>query len=286
MATRSESKARAAIESLHRENPSIPAGRIVFLPLDLASIRSVVKAAEIVGSQERKLDILVNNAAFAPQDVQHTDAGFEMGIGVCHVGHFVLVDRLLPLLKTAAAEPGSDVRVVTITSNAIIHMMPNNYDFRFSSPESMRNPDMPKSSLFKPFLVRYALAKTYNAIFARELQRKFDREGSPILSLAVHPGGVATDGAKGAFYSFVYPVVKLLMMKPDDGAITQLWAATAEEVRADQDRYKGQYLVPYGKVGDAPAIVGDEKAAREMWATTRDEVNKYLKANDMGLLSM
>ncbi len=58
MAARSEAKAHAAIEKIHANNKSVEAGKLIFLPLDLADLDSVVKAAEIFLKQETKLDIL------------------------------------------------------------------------------------------------------------------------------------------------------------------------------------------------------------------------------------
>lgn len=58
MAARNEAKAHAAIERIYTNNKSIKAGKLIFLPLDLADLDSVVKAAEIFLKQETKLDIL------------------------------------------------------------------------------------------------------------------------------------------------------------------------------------------------------------------------------------
>ncbi len=58
MAARSEAKAHAAIEKIYKNNKSINTGKLIFLPLDLADLDSVVRAAEIFVKQETKLDIL------------------------------------------------------------------------------------------------------------------------------------------------------------------------------------------------------------------------------------
>ena len=58
MATRSEKKARDAIDGLHRDNPTLVPGSIVFLELDLGSIKSVDRAAAEVLAQEKRFDIL------------------------------------------------------------------------------------------------------------------------------------------------------------------------------------------------------------------------------------
>lgn len=74
------------------------------MELDLASLKSVKQFAEEFKSKYDKLDILVNNAgvAFPPEDRQKTADGFEIHMGVNHLGHFLLTNLLLQPLKRAA----------------------------------------------------------------------------------------------------------------------------------------------------------------------------------------
>jgi NAD(P)-dependent dehydrogenase (short-subunit alcohol dehydrogenase family) len=58
LACRSEAKAYAAIEQMHAEGSKIRAGKLVWLPLDLMDLDSVVTAAETFMRQEERLDIL------------------------------------------------------------------------------------------------------------------------------------------------------------------------------------------------------------------------------------
>jgi len=58
VAVRSEAKAHAAIEKIYANNKKVEAGKLIFLPLDLADLDSVAKAAEIFLKQEDRLDIL------------------------------------------------------------------------------------------------------------------------------------------------------------------------------------------------------------------------------------
>ncbi len=58
VAARSEGKAHAAIEKIHANNKKVEAGKLIFLPLDLADLDSVAKAAEIFLKQEDRLDVL------------------------------------------------------------------------------------------------------------------------------------------------------------------------------------------------------------------------------------
>jgi len=121
LAARSEAKAHAAIEKIYANNKSVETGKLIFLPLDLADLDSVVKAAEIFLKQETKLDVLVNNAALLTWDYQTTKQGFEIATGIKHVGHFLFTIKLLPIMKATASEKGSDVRVVNVHISLPLH---------------------------------------------------------------------------------------------------------------------------------------------------------------------
>jgi NAD(P)-dependent dehydrogenase (short-subunit alcohol dehydrogenase family) len=58
LGARSETKAHAAIERLHTEHREIEKGQLVFLPIDLSDLASVVKAAQTFIKEEQRLDIL------------------------------------------------------------------------------------------------------------------------------------------------------------------------------------------------------------------------------------
>lgn len=167
-------------------------------------------------------------------------------------------------------------------------MMPADFDFNFSSPTSLTAPGIPHPKWWplSPFLLRYAIAKAANSIFAAELQRRLDNDKVPIISLSLHPGGVATKSAEGIFWSFLVPVMRALFATPDTGAITSLFAATAPEVREKEAEFKGQYLVPYGKIGVPHQAVKDRQVALDLWRTTRTEVNKYMTTNGLEPLSI
>ena len=126
---------------------------------------------------------------------------------------------------------------------------------------------------------RYSISKVANTLFASELQRRMDSEGVPIISISLHPGVVATDGGMGLFPNFVKPLLKLAMCTTLQGATTQLFAATAVEVRKEKEKYGGKYLVPFGKIKYPGALAANEKLAGELWESTNGLVGKLL-SND------
>ncbi|OCL12811.1 NAD(P)-binding protein [Glonium stellatum] len=273
MGARSEDKANEAIKKLRSANPSLDDNAITWLPLDLANPASVVAAAEKISSAESRLDILINNAAFTVGKLELSADGIDSSMGVNHIGHFILVDRLLPLLKKTASQTDADVRVVTLSSMMISQAPATT---RFDTPESLYNPTGLRDNGIISMMKRYSVSKLANTLFASELQRRMDSEGVPIISISVHPGAVATDGGMGLFPNFMKPLLKIAMSTPLQGATTQLFAATAAEVRKQKEKYGGKYLVPYGKVKEPGALATSEKLAGELWESTNELVGKLL----------
>ncbi|KAJ0325593.1 hypothetical protein COL5a_007404 [Colletotrichum fioriniae] len=254
---RSKAKAEETRTVLTAETPAINAANLHWLPLDLADLKSVASAVEELKSKETRVDIL---------------------------RHFVFTNGVLPLLKEATKQPGADVRIITLSSNVNYAMLPSNYGFTFDSASFLTKP-VPYypwqwryivSRIFVVDMIRYAVSKVANLLFAQELQRLLDEQGLPILSISVHPGGVASPGSKDIGNSIFSLVRSAAFLTVDQGAITSVFAATAAEVRENADKYKGKYLEPFGKIVTPNPVAKDEKQVKGMWEHTTVEANKYL----------
>ncbi|CAI6099012.1 unnamed protein product [Clonostachys chloroleuca] len=284
MGARTKAKADDAKKTVLSLHPTIAEERLIWLPLDLSKLSSVQEAVKELEGKEQKIDILINNAGLATNEIELTDAGWEMTMAVCHVGHFVLSNGLLSLLKKAAAEKGSDVRVVTVSSSASHTFLPPGYKIDFSKPDFLKG-NLPYEPwkyryvfrhMFTIKILHYSLAKMANIMFAQELQRRLDKLGVPIISLSLNPGAVKSDNAVSIFSGFLQPLMRQVMLTLDEGSFTSLFAATAPEVWRQPEVYKGKYLEPVGKVQDPLRIAQDEKQAQALWDTTTKEVNRYL----------
>jgi retinol dehydrogenase-12 len=96
---RSIDKGKEAVEEIFKET-----GKTVEVEkLDLASLKSVRECAQKLLEKEEKIDILVNNAGIMTCPNWKTEDGFDMQLGTNHLGHFLLTEMLLPLLKKSAA---------------------------------------------------------------------------------------------------------------------------------------------------------------------------------------
>ncbi|KAH6951289.1 hypothetical protein DER45DRAFT_605485 [Fusarium avenaceum] len=255
LGARSESRAKAAINRLLEENPSIPRENVVWLRLDLSNQAHVVNAAVKLRSKEQRLDILVNNAGIDPYDYIRTADGFEM---------------------TMAKE--SDVRVITVSSSGEAYSSPTN---QFTNLKDLDDPcaslGWENSCLGQA--MRYGTTKLANVLFASELQRRMDEDNANIISLSLNPGTVRTEGAADVMPFMVRPLVYLLFTAPERGADTSLFAATAKEVRENSEEWKGRYLDGPGKIKMPSVRARDIIAGRNLWNITETAV-KALGALD------
>src|SRR5919197_3273388 len=90
-----------------------PDASLEVIALDLGSLASIREAADRILAAHAAIDILVNNAGVMAIPERRTADGFEMQLGVNHLGHFALTALLLPALLRAES-----ARVVTVTSTA------------------------------------------------------------------------------------------------------------------------------------------------------------------------
>jgi NAD(P)-dependent dehydrogenase (short-subunit alcohol dehydrogenase family) len=168
-------EARGA-EAAERVRAQVPAARLDVARLDLADLASVRLFA--TARVQRPLDLLINNAGVMALPRRDTADGFEMQFGTNHLGHFALTGLLLPTLLRSGLL-GGPARVVTVSSN--LHRRGR-----------LHRDDLMAGQWYSPFGA-YAQSKLANLLFMRELQRRVDAAGVPLMSLAAHPGYTSTN---------------------------------------------------------------------------------------------
>jgi NAD(P)-dependent dehydrogenase (short-subunit alcohol dehydrogenase family) len=150
---------------------SIPNATIV--SLDLASLDSVRAAAAALSTEYDKLDLLVNNAGVMMTPYLGTKDGFELQLGINHLGPFAFTGLLLDRLLAAPA-----ARIVTVSS--LVHR------------RGIINFNDLSSALHYDRTAAYGRSKLANLLFAYELQRRLAASGATAMSLAAHPGYART----------------------------------------------------------------------------------------------
>lgn len=188
----------------------------------------------------------------------------------------------MPLLKNAASDKDADVRIVTLSSDAHSKFLPADYPFDFADPVflSGKLPYEPEEyvsqkQMFSVNVLHYCMAKLANVLFAQELQSRLDHFGLPMISTSVNPGMVETEGAVGIFSPEMQPAIRKMMVSPNKGAYTSLFAATANDVSMRPELYKGKYL-DSEKVKEPHVVTKDKEQVSEFWDTTTKEVARYL----------
>lgn len=237
MACRSEERGG---EALRRLQGRVPGGRAELRVLDLADLDQVALFVRRFREDYDRLDLLINNAGVMIPPASTTKQGYELQIGVNHLGHFALTMGLLPLLD---ATPGS--RVVTVSSMAhrqgTIHF--DDLDFRTRG--------------YRP-AAAYSQSKLANLLFTAELQRRLEEAGSGTIAVAAHPGWTGTDLQRHSrLFQFLNHI---FAMRPPQGAAPTLRAAT------DPDAKGNDYYGPDGflEARGWPVRVGRTAAARNM----------------------
>lgn len=124
-----------------------------------------------------------------------------------------------------------------------------------------------------------AMSKLSNILYAEELQRRLVASGSPIIVTSTYPGAIYTFGDRlpAAARILLAPVLKGCFKSPAVGAETQVFAAASPEIKAEPDKYRGQYVVSAGPAGkfNLKTGKGTEQArnmelAADLWKTTED----------------
>jgi NAD(P)-dependent dehydrogenase (short-subunit alcohol dehydrogenase family) len=225
-----------------RAAAEIPGGAEV-RRLDLASLDSVRAFA---ADTTEPFDVLVNNAGVMALPFSRTAEGFEMHIGVNHLGPFALTNLLLPMITD---------RVVTVSSGA--HRM-GGIDLADLNWERRR---------YRRWDA-YGQSKLANLLFTLELERRLAATGSGVRAMAAHPGYSATN----LQFHYGNRVVDRLM-----GVGNRIFAQTAEMgalpivYAATQDLPGGSYVGPNGRreTRGWPTLVGRSAEASDVTMAQR-----------------
>src|SRR5439155_550632 len=92
-------KAKTATAQV-RKDAAANGGSFELVELDLANLKSVRACADRLLAKREPLDVVIANAGVMATPFGHTADGFETQFGTNHLGHFVLVNRVVALIRT------------------------------------------------------------------------------------------------------------------------------------------------------------------------------------------
>jgi NAD(P)-dependent dehydrogenase (short-subunit alcohol dehydrogenase family) len=169
-AARDLNKAEGATAQV-RKDAEANGGSFELVALDLANLKSARTCADELLAAGKRFDVVIANAGVMATPLGHTVDGFETQFGTNHLGHFVLVNRIVPLM-------GNGSRLINLSSAG----------HRFATVD-LDDPNFEKTT-YAPF-VAYGRSKTANILFAVAFDQRHRERG--IRAAAVHPGGIVTE---------------------------------------------------------------------------------------------
>ena len=255
--SRTLEKAKAATKQVQ--------GITTALQLELSDFDSVVACANAIRSINQPLDLLICNAGYlggsgAPELIN----GVEKHFRINHLGHFVLVNRLLGRLYMA-----HQGRVVVVASRAAYRSAPES-GIEFNNLDAHRDYSDRRA---------YGHSKLANVLFALQLGELL--KGTRITANSLHPGVINTeiDRNMSRFMQGGFAVAAALGYGKsiEQGAATSCYVATGPQLGSTSGKYFEDC--------NAVTIVGeghlhDQAMAAELWRVSEDLTRNFLVSHD------
>jgi NAD(P)-dependent dehydrogenase (short-subunit alcohol dehydrogenase family) len=272
-AARDFSKAEAATAQV-RKDAGTSGGSFDLVALDLANLKSVRVCADGLAAKGYPFDIIIANAGVMATPFAKTADGFETQFGTNHLGHFLLVNRIAPLIRAGG-------RLINVSSGG---HRESNVDLE--DPNFERTP-------YDPFTA-YGRSKTANILFAVAFDQLHRNRG--VRAAAVHPGTVQTELGRHMDPSQREKLVEVLKQRRraagkgpfqwktiPQGAATSVWAA----VVAPADEVGGRYcedchvaavvpdtVPPTATIEGVRSYALDAKNAEALWKKSEEMVGE------------
>ena len=234
-------------------------GKATPLALELSDFQSAVDCAAAVAELGVVPDTVVLNAGINTFGELELVNGIEKIFVVIVLGHFVLINHLLPMMRSLPQG-----RLVHVSSRSGYRQAPAvGIDF-----DNLRGEGVFDSG------EAYGRSKLANALVSLELAKRL--EGTGITSNAIHPGLVQTNIARtapallrGAFELFGGVIAK----SPAQGAATQVYVATAPALA----EVSGAYFEDCNPVQVAgPNHMTDAAMATRLWEEAESMTRPFL----------
>ena len=244
-AARDLPKAEAATAQVQRD-AAANGGGFELIALDLASLSSVRACARELAARAEPFDAVIANAGVMATPFGKTEDGFETQFGTNHLGHFVLVNRIAPLIRAGG-------RLVSVSSAG--HRRAN---------VDLEDPNFTRTS-YDPMLA-YGRSKTANILVAVAFDER--HRGRGVRAAAVHPGAIQTELGRHMDASQLQTLTdridrqlaaegkRFTWKTIPQGAATSVWAA----VVASGDEVGGRYCADC-HVGD---VIRDPMSTRAL----------------------
>ena len=247
-------------------------GSVEVMELNLNSLASVRGFVAAMKDEQDKLHGLVNNAGVMNPPKGLTEDGFETQFGVNYLGHFLLTELLLDILKASAPS-----RIVCVSSVAHAGMQ--------KRPATIDFDDLHFEKRKYDAVAAYCQSKLAIVIYARHLAMRF--KGSDVSAFSTHPGWIRSNLIKHTMPAWVQNVLMrplsrwLTMMSAEDGAQAQLHCLLDDDTPDHNGEYYSQISLLYPSKATRPGgwpmrspnpLTYDDELADRLYETSRELV--------------
>lgn len=243
-------------------------GKFSAMSCDLASLESVRACADKLTDIGSFDAVIANAGVLGTAQRAMTVDGFELHFGTNHLGHFLLVNRIAPLITSGG-------RLITVSAAGHCY-----------ADVDLDDPGFEKADY--SLLSAYGRSKTANILFAVEFDKR--HRGRGVRAASVHPGGINTQLVRNLGESDVIALMSALkvsedggapivMKSPAQGAATTAWAG----FRARADEVGGKYCedcqvaapsVSRHLLAGYEAYALDPERAAALWAKSEEMVGE------------
>nr|XP_033803373.1 zinc finger BED domain-containing protein 1 isoform X3 [Geotrypetes seraphini] len=248
IAGNNEREGQEAVRTIREETLN---EKVEFIHCDLASMKSIRNFVLQFKAKNLPLHVLINNAGVMLVPKRMTEDGFEEHFGLNYLGHFLLTNLFVEMLKESGRQDCS-ARVVTVSSAT--HYV-----------GELRLDELQNSCYYSSHGA-YAQSKLALVLFTYQLQHHLTATRCPVTANAVDPGVVNTELYKNL--NWAGKVIKWMtawffFKTPEEGAATAIFAAASPELEG----VGGCYLYNGERTRSAD-ISYDEDLQRKLWAVS------------------
>jgi NAD(P)-dependent dehydrogenase (short-subunit alcohol dehydrogenase family) len=239
MICRNKERGETALRELKEKTGS---DKIELYLADLTEPDTIHDVVDKFKENHSRLDVLINNAGLTINEREITSLGYERTFATNHLGHFLLTQLLLDILKQSKPS-----RIVNVSS--AVHTTAN---LKFN--------DINQKKHYRGYLA-YANSKLANLLFTYELARRLEETGVTVNAL--HPGFVRTNFGKGGrnwILKAIFKFARIFAISVEKGAKTSIYLASSPEVEG----VTGKYFVKCKPVRSSNASY-DLEAQKRLW---------------------
>jgi len=211
--------------------------------------------------------VLLCNAGVIDGNRKVTVDGLDATLAQNCLGHFLMIELLMPILKQREAEfPINPPRIALVTSS--LAFQEPYYDW--SLAVKARTEEEREMMTKKPFSMfpNYGQSKYFQMLTGAHLMRKLKSEGSRIPVTCIHPGEVLTDvtrefgAAIGWLLTTFEPFVLMIMKNMLQGSQGNVYACTSPNVSSSEKCFPSIYMMRLGFIKNAASWDNENECKR------------------------